>query len=200
MLTRLVVLISGAGSNLVDLLERCEQQPESNLAVVAVGSDRDASGLEHARARGIPAFVVPFGDFASREQWGERLIDAIESHAPDRVVLSGFMKLLPPAVVRRFAPGMINTHPAYLPEFPGAHAVVDQIRAGVEQAGASVIAVDDGVDTGPILARQRVAVEPSDTVEALHDRIKIAERQLLWQVLTEADSVAAVPRGGEHSR
>jgi phosphoribosylglycinamide formyltransferase 1 len=198
--TRLVVLISGAGSNLLDLLERCEQQSERGLAVVAVGADCDAAGLEHARARKIPTFVVPFSEFSSREEWGERLSEDILANSPDLVVLSGFMKVLPPGVVRRFSPGMINTHPAYLPEFPGAHAVADQIRAGVSQAGASVISVDDGVDTGPILARQRVAVEPSDTTESLHDRIKIVERELLWQVLTQSDELATVPQREDGGR
>lgn len=200
MLTRLVVLISGAGSNLADLVERCERHPDVGLDVVAVGADRQAPGLDHARRRQVPTFVVSPEDFASREEWGERLSEEIQAHSPDVVVLSGFMKLLPPGVVRRFAPGMINTHPAYLPEFPGAHAVADQIRAGVSQAGASVISVDDGVDTGPVLARQRVPVEASDTAQALHDRIKIVERDLLWQVLTESDELATVPQRGGGSR
>ncbi|AVG23368.1 phosphoribosylglycinamide formyltransferase [Pontimonas salivibrio] len=199
MVTRLVVLISGSGSNLLDLLERCEEHPEAGLTVVAVGADCEAAGLDHARSRNISTFVVPLSSFSSREEWGENLGEEIEAYSPDVVVLSGFMKLLPPGVVGRFAPGMINTHPAYLPEFPGAHAVADQIRAGVNQAGASVISVDDGVDTGPILARQRVPVEASDSVESLHDRIKIVERQLLWQVLTQGDKLATVPQGEDSS-
>jgi len=91
------------------------------------------------------------------------------------------MKLLPPAVVEALSPNLINTHPAYLPEFPGAHGVRDAINAGVDQSGASVIVVDNGVDSGPIIAQQRVAVLPGDTEHSLHDRIKIVERELLVQ-------------------
>jgi phosphoribosylglycinamide formyltransferase 1 len=179
---RIVVLISGGGSNLEALLTAL---PDSGIpaTVVAVGADNDASGLEHARTRDIPTFVVSRSGFPDREQWGRALGDDIARYAPDWIVLSGFMSLLPPGVIERFGPCIINTHPAYLPEFPGAHAVRDAIAAGVGQTGASVIIVDDGVDTGPILARQRVPVNPGDTEELLHERIKVVERALLLDVL-----------------
>jgi len=197
---RVVVLISGTGSNLGDLLSRCEARANPPVEVVAVGADRDATGLSHAIPRGIPTFVVSPLGFSSRDQWGVALGDEVAAYSPDLVVLSGFMRLVPPGFVARFSQHLINTHPAYLPEFPGAHAVEDQIAAGVNQAGASVITVDDGVDTGPILAQQRVAVEPHDTVESLHDRIKHVERELLWQVLRERTWANAPTQGESATR
>ena len=193
---RVVVLISGTGSNLDDLLSRCDADPAPPIEVVAVGADRSATGLSHATRRGIPTFVVSPAGFSSRDQWGVALGDEVAAYSPDLVILSGFMRLVPPDFVARFSPHLINTHPAYLPEFPGAHAVEDHIAAGATQAGASVITVDDGVDTGPILAQQRVAVDQGDTVETLHDRIKHVERQLLWQVVDER-TWAGAPRQGE---
>ena len=193
-----MVLISGGGSNLADLFTRLEATDRPPVDIVAVGSERQAEGLSHATKRSVPSFVVSLADFADREAWGLGLAERIASFSPDLVILSGFMKLLPPVVVERFSPQLINTHPAYLPEFPGAHAVADQIAAGVDQAGASVIVVDNGVDTGPILARERVAVEPGDTEQSLHDRIKQVERQLLWEVLNDPD-VLAGHSGGENN-
>jgi phosphoribosylglycinamide formyltransferase-1 len=181
---RLVVLISGGGSNLRALLE-ASQDAEFPARVVAIGADRDADGLAHAEEYGIPAFVVPFGAFESREAWGEELLAQVRQWDADLVILSGFMRLLPPAVVSALAPGLINTHPAYLPEFPGAHGVRDAIAAGVTETGASVIVVDGGVDTGPVLAQERVPVLPGDTESRLHDRIKTVERELLVQVVLD---------------
>lgn len=179
---RLVVLISGSGTNLRSLLDSL---PTTQIPahVVAVGSDVSAAGLQHALDRGIATFVVPVSDFSSRDEWGEALGDVLESYEPDLIVLSGFMKLLPASLVARFAPRIINTHPAYLPEFPGAQAVRDALEAGVDQTGASVIVVDEGVDTGEVLAQRRVPVEPGDDELTLHDRIKVVERELLLKVL-----------------
>lgn len=184
MAKRVVVLISGGGSNLLALLDAL---PESGIPaeVVAVGADREASGLSHARTRGIPVFVVDYSAFSSREEWGASLEEECAQYAPDLIVLSGLMRLLPSSFVRRFAGRTINTHPAYLPEFPGATAVRDALAAGVKETGASVIAVDEGVDTGPVLARERVPIAPDDTEETLHDRIKLVERRLLLDVLRQ---------------
>ncbi|MBI5160362.1 MAG: phosphoribosylglycinamide formyltransferase [Micrococcales bacterium] len=175
---RLVVLISGGGSNLRALLERCEDA-EFPARVVAVGADRDAAGFAHAEDFGIPAFSVPFTAFPSREAWGEELLVQLEQWAPDLVLLSGLMRLLPAVVVDRWSPRILNTHPAFLPEFPGAHAVRDALAAGVVETGASVIVVDRGVDSGPVLAQERVPVLPGDTAARLHERIKPVERRLL---------------------
>jgi formyltetrahydrofolate-dependent phosphoribosylglycinamide formyltransferase len=179
---RLVVLISGGGSNLRALLERCDHA-DFPAHVVAVGADRDAGGLVHADEFGVPSFVVPFPQYETREAWGEALLEAVRIWSPDVVVLSGLMRLLPPRVVDALRPGLVNTHPAYLPEFPGAHAVRDALAAGATETGASVILVDHGADTGPILARERVPVLPGDTEGSLHDRIKPVERRLLADVI-----------------
>lgn len=181
---RLVVLISGGGSNLRALLEASEDA-EFPARVVAIGADRDADGLAHGEEYGIPTFVVPFGAFDSREAWGDELLAQVRQWDADLVILSGFMRLLPPGVVSALAPNLLNTHPAYLPEFPGAHGVRDALAAGVSETGASVIVVDDGVDSGPIVAQRRVPVLSGDTEARLHDRIKLVERELLVQVVLD---------------
>ncbi len=181
---RVVVLISGSGSNLRAFLDLCASGAV-DATVVAVGADVDASGLAHARQFGIPTFVEPFATGDDRDAWGSRLADRVASFEPDLVILSGFMRLMPSVFVRRFAPMLLNTHPAFLPEFPGAHAVRDAIAAGVTETGASVIVVDDGVDTGPILAQRRVPVLESDTEDSLHERIKNVERELLAEVVRD---------------
>jgi phosphoribosylglycinamide formyltransferase-1 len=153
--------------------------------VVAVGADRDAEGFEHAEEFGIPTFSLALTNFADRDEWGDALLEQIRAWSPDLVVLSGFMKLLPPRVVAALAPNLINTHPAYLPEFPGAHAVRDAIEAGATETGASVIIVDNGVDSGPIISQERIPVLPGDTEEHLHERIKPVERRLLIQAILD---------------
>jgi phosphoribosylglycinamide formyltransferase-1 len=180
----LVVLISGGGSNLRALLEASEDA-EFPARVVAVGADRDADGFEHAEAFGIPTFAAALSNFDDRESWGDALLEQIQIWSPDLVILSGFMKLLPPRVIEALSPNLINTHPAYLPEFPGAHGVRDALAAGVTETGASVILVDNGVDSGPIIAQQRVRVEPGDTEHSLHERIKPVERELLIQAVLD---------------
>jgi len=181
---KLVVLISGGGSNLRALLEAASDA-EYPARVVAVGADREADGLGHAEHFGVPTFSVVFSNFADRAAWGDELLAQIRQWQPDLVVLSGFMRLVPPRVVAALAPNLINTHPAYLPEFPGAHGVRDALAAGVEQTGASVIVVDEGVDSGPILAQRRIPVLPGDDESSLHDRIKVVERELLVQTVLD---------------
>ena len=181
---RVVVLISGQGSNLRAFLDSCAEGTIP-ATVVAVGADVNASGLDHARHYDIPTFVQPFEPAGDRDAWGTQLGDRIAEFTPDLVILSGFQRLVPPSFVRRFAPMILNTHPAFLPEFPGAHAVRDAFEAGVAETGASVIVVDNGVDTGPILAQRRVPVMDGDTESTLHDRIKIVERELLADVVRD---------------
>jgi phosphoribosylglycinamide formyltransferase-1 len=180
----LVVLISGGGSNLRALLEASEDA-EFPARVVAVGADRDADGFAHAEEFGIPTFSVALSNYADRDAWGDALLEEIGVWTPDLVILSGFMKLLPPRVVEALRPGLLNTHPAYLPEFPGAHAVRDAIEAGVTETGASVIVVDNGVDSGPIISQRRIPVLPGDTEASLHERIKPVERELLIQAVLD---------------
>jgi phosphoribosylglycinamide formyltransferase 1 len=180
----LLVLISGGGSNLLSLLEASEDALFP-ARVVAVGADRPADGLEHAERFRVPTFSVALSNFSDREKWGEELLEQIEEWAPDLVILSGFMRLLPPNVVARLSPRLLNTHPAYLPEFPGAHAVRDALAAGASETGASIIVVDNGVDTGPVIAQERVPILPADTESILHDRIKVVERRLLVQAVLD---------------
>jgi phosphoribosylglycinamide formyltransferase-1 len=183
-----VVLISGTGSNLRALLE-ASGDDAFPARVIAVGADREADGLAHAEAFGIPTFTVPYSSFDSRAEWGEALLEQIRVWQPDLVVLSGLMRLLPAGVVDALAPHLINTHPAYLPEFPGAHGVRDALAAGVNQTGASIIVVANGVDDGPIIVQERVPVLPGDTEHALHERIKPVERRLL------VDTVRSIATG-----
>ena len=174
----IVVLISGGGSNLRALLEAASDA-EFPARVVAVGADPDADGLDHAEEFGIPSFTVPFTSYDSREEWGDALLDQIRLWEPDLVILSGFMRLVPPRVVDALSPHLINTHPAFLPEFPGAHGVRDALAAGATQTGASLIVVDNGVDAGPVISQERVPIVPGDTEASLHERIKPVERRLL---------------------
>ena len=192
-----VVLISGTGSNLRALLDAAAE-PGFPARVIAVGADREADGFAHAEAYGIPTFLVPWREFDSREQWGAQLDAQLSVWNPDLVVLSGLMRLLPVSLVDRWSPRIVNTHPAYLPEFPGAHGVRDALAAGVDRTGASVIVVDNGVDTGPILAQERIPVLPEDDEHPLHDRIKPVERRLLIDVVQriatgDLDLAAAAP-------
>ncbi|TFD25381.1 MULTISPECIES: phosphoribosylglycinamide formyltransferase [Cryobacterium] len=180
----IVVLISGGGSNLRALLEASEDA-EFPARIVAIGADRDADGLELGVEFGVPAFSVPFSSFADRAAWGDELLAQIQQWQPDLVVLSGLMRLLPPRVVAALSPNLINTHPAYLPEFPGAHAVRDALAAGAVRTGASIIVVDNGVDAGPILVQERVDVLTGDTEASLQNRIKIVERRLLIQAVLD---------------
>jgi phosphoribosylglycinamide formyltransferase-1 len=180
----LVVLISGGGSNLRALLEASEDA-EFPARVIAIGADRDADGLELGEEFGIPTFTVAYSSHADREAWGDELLEQIRQWQPDLVILSGLMRLLPPRVVASLSPHLINTHPAYLPEFPGAHGVRDALAAGVTESGASIIVVDEGVDAGPIIAQERVPVLPGDTESSLHERIKTVERRLLVQAVLD---------------
>ena len=181
---KLVVLISGTGSNLRALLAASEDA-EFPARVVAIGADREADGLALGEEFGVPTFTVPYTAYPDRESWGEALIEQVRQWQPDLVILSGLMRLLPPAVVDAFSPRLINTHPAYLPEFPGPHGVRDALAAGVDQTGASLIVVDNSIDGGPIIAQERVPVLPGDTESTLHDRIKPVERRLLIQAVLD---------------
>ncbi len=166
--------------------------------MILVGADREAPGLIHAEEYNVPTMLVPWREFDSREEWGDELGAQLDVWKPDLVVLSGLMRLLPATLVDTWSPRIINTHPAYLPEFPGPHGVRDALAAGVAQTGASVIIVDNGVDSGPILAQERVPVMPGDDEHTLHERIKPVERRLLIDVVrriaTGELDLAAQPR------
>ena len=173
-----VVLISGSGSNLLALL-KATKNPLFPAKVLAVGSDKPAQGLEQADLYGVPTFVVEEKHFASRDSWAEKLGENISHLDPDLIILAGFMKVLPKSFIAKFSPRIINIHPALLPNFPGAHAVRDALTSGARETGATVHIVDEGVDTGPILAQEAVTVLPADDENTLHERIKLVEHKLL---------------------
>lgn len=161
------------------------------IEIVAVGADRAGiEGLARAERASVPGFVVRLRDYADRAEWDTALTKAVAEHEPDLVVSAGFMKILGPAFLARYGGRMINTHPALLPAFPGAHGVRDALDYGVRVTGSTVHLVDAGVDTGPILAQEAVVVEPGDDEESLHERIKVVERRLL------VDTVARLVREG----
>lgn len=186
---RVVVMVSGSGTLLQALLDAAVGAYPAR--VVAVAADRSGiEGLERAERAGIPGVAVRLKDFAERSAWDAALAAAVAEHRPDLVVSAGFMKILGPAFRQGIGCPMINTHPALLPAFPGMRGPADALAYGVKIAGATVHFVDDGIDTGPVLAQAAVPVEPGDTVETLHERIKIEERRLL------VDAVAALARHG----
>jgi phosphoribosylglycinamide formyltransferase 1 len=174
-----VVLVSGSGTILQALLDAAAD-PSYGATVAAVGSEKpDVQGLARAEAAGVETFIVPFADFPVRAQWDEALAKTLASYQPDLVVLAGFMRLVGAPVLERFPGRLVNTHPALLPSFPGAHGVRDALAYGVKVTGVSVILVDDGVDTGPIVAQAAVPVLDGDDEATLHERIKVEERALL---------------------
>ena len=179
-----VVLISGSGSNLLALLE-ATKNPLFPARVLAVGSDKPASGLEHADLFGVPTFVVEEKHFSNRDEWAEKLAKNISHFNPDLIVLAGFMKVLPASFVAKFSPRIINIHPALLPSFPGAHAVRDALAAGARETGVTIHIVDEGVDTGPVLAQQTVTILPADDEQTLHERIKLIEHKMLVETVRD---------------
>ncbi|MGE2833781.1 phosphoribosylglycinamide formyltransferase [Mycobacterium sp. SMC-4] len=178
---RLVVLASGTGSLLASLLQAAVGDYPAR--VVAVGADRVCPALDIAAAASIPTFTVRVGDYPDRAAWDAAIADAAAAHQPDLVVSAGFMKILGAAFLSRFPGRVVNTHPALLPAFPGAHAVADALAYGVRVTGCTVHLVDGGTDTGPILAQQSVPVLDGDDEATLHERIKVIERELLVDVL-----------------
>lgn len=178
---RLVVLASGTGSLLKSLLGAAVGDYPAR--VVAVGVDRDCPAAEIAADAGIPAFTVRLGDYPDRSAWDAAITEATAHQDPDLIVSAGFMKILGREFLARFPGRVVNTHPALLPSFPGAHAVPDALNYGVKVTGCTVHLVDAGMDTGPILAQEAVEVRDGDTEETLHERIKVVERRLLVDVL-----------------
>lgn len=183
MTTRVVVLVSGSGTLLQALLDAVAAG-EVDAEVVGVVSDRStALALERARAARIPAIAHPLPKGADRARWDAELAEIVAGFAPDLVASAGFMKLLGESFLARFGGRTINTHPALLPSFPGMHGPRDALAHGVKVSGATVFVVDSGIDTGRILAQGAVEVLDDDTVETLHERIKVVERRLLIETV-----------------
>ena len=178
---RLVVLASGTGSLLESVLAAAVG--EYPARVVAVGTDRECRALEVGAAAGAATFTTQLRDHADRAAWDVALTEAVAAHEPDLVVSAGFMKILGPTFLGRFQGRVLNTHPALLPSFPGAHAVSEALAYGVRVTGSTVHLVDAGTDTGPILAQEPVAVRDDDDESSLHERIKVVERRLLVDVI-----------------
>jgi phosphoribosylglycinamide formyltransferase-1 len=187
---RLVVLVSGSGTNLQALLD-ATGDPAYGARVVAVGADRDdIEGLRRADRFGVETFVHRVRDFPSRADWDVALAATVASYAPDLVVLAGFMKLVGPAFLLEQAGRTLNTHPALSPSFPGMHGPAEALAYGVKVTGCTLFVVDGGVDTGPIVDQRAVRVHDDDTVETLHERIKVEERRML------VESVGRMARRG----
>lgn len=188
--SRIVVLISGTGSIMSALIAAASASDYGGRVVGVIADRPDALGLERARDAGLATAVVRIEDFADRAQWDEAIARSVGAFEPDLVVLAGFMRILGAPMLERFGGRIVNTHPALLPAFPGAHGVRDALAAGVKVSGCSVILIDSGVDTGPILAQAAVDVRDNDTEESLHERIKNRERELV------VDTVGRMVREG----
>ena len=182
--------MSGAGTNLQALLDACTD-PAYGAAVVAVGADRkDIEGLARAERAGVPTFVLRVPDFPDRDAWDFAFTEAVDAYQPDLVVSAGFLKLAGRAFLDRFGGRYVNTHPALSPSFPGMHGARDALDYGVKVTGCTLFMVDDGVDTGPIIAQRVVDVLDGDDESTLHERIKVVEREML------VDAVGRMIRGG----
>jgi phosphoribosylglycinamide formyltransferase-1 len=176
---RIVVLVSGAGTNLQALLDACAD-PSYGATVVAVGADRhDTLAIARAEAAGVPTFVLQVKDFDDRADWDAALTAAVAEYEPDLVVSAGFMKLVGAAFMARFGGRYVNTHPALSPSFPGMHGPRDALAYGVKVSGCTLFVVDDGIDTGPVIAQASVPVLEDDDEHSLHERIKAVERTML---------------------
>jgi phosphoribosylglycinamide formyltransferase-1 len=187
---RLVVLVSGAGTNLQALLDAAAD-PSFGARVVAVGADRPGvEGLARAERAGVETFVHRLGDYPDRAAWDHAMTQSCRDHRPDLVVSAGFMKLAGPEFLAEFGGRYVNTHPALLPSFPGIHGAADALAHGVKVTGATLFVVDAGTDTGPIVAQVAVPVLDDDDEASLHQRIKVAERAML------VDSVGRIAREG----
>ncbi|MFF2922841.1 phosphoribosylglycinamide formyltransferase [Streptomyces celluloflavus] len=183
---RLVVLVSGSGTNLQALLDAIADEGAAGYGaeIVAVGADRAGiAGLERAERAGLPTFVCRVKDYADRAAWDRALAEATARYAPDLVISAGFMKIVGAEFLARFSGRTVNTHPALLPSFPGAHGVRDALAYGAKVTGCTVHFVDDDVDTGPIIAQGVVEIRDEDDESALHERIKEVERTLLVEVV-----------------
>jgi formyltetrahydrofolate-dependent phosphoribosylglycinamide formyltransferase len=175
--------VSGSGTLLQALIDAAKAS-DYPVRVVAVGADRlGIEALARAERATIPNFAVRLADHPDRSSWDTALTNAVDAYRPDLVVSAGFMKILGPVFLAGFGGRILNTHPALLPSFPGAHPVADALKHGVKVTGCTVHLVDGGVDTGPILAQRAVPVETDDSEAELHERIKWSERRMLVEVI-----------------
>lgn len=175
---RIVVLVSGNGSNLQAILDAC-QQGRINGSVVAVFSNKaDAYGLERAREAGVPAHALAASQFADREAFDRQLMLEIDAYAPDLVVLAGYMRILSPAFVQRYAGRMLNIHPSLLPKYPGLHTHRQAIENGDDEHGTSVHFVTEELDGGPVILQAKVPVFSEDTEADVTARVQHQEHAI----------------------
>ena len=177
----IVVLVSGSGTLLQALIDAAAAA-DYGVRIAAVGADRECRGIERAEQAGIPTFLCRPGDFTDRAAWDVALAEQVAAAGPRFVVTAGFMRILGPATLE--AQPVVNTHPALLPSFPGAHGVRDALAYGVKVTGTTCHVVDAGIDTGAIIEQRVVAVEDGDTEDSLHERIKVQERVLLVEMVS----------------
>jgi formyltetrahydrofolate-dependent phosphoribosylglycinamide formyltransferase len=180
---RVVVLASGSGTTLQAVLD-ASADPSFGARIVAAGTDvAGCAAMRRAADADVATFAVEPGDYADRDAWNDALAAAIAGYDPDLVVLAGFMRIIAPALVRRLR--IVNTHPSLLPAFPGAHALRDALAAGATHTGVTVHWVDEGVDTGPVIAQERVRIEPGDDEQTLRVRVQAVEKPLYVQVISQ---------------
>ena len=172
---RITVLASGTGSLFRSLLG--SQVSDYIAALITDVPNCGAVGI--AQEAGIPVISVPLTEYSSRVEWDQALLDRVNELEPDLLVTAGFMRILSETFVESYPNRIVNSHPALLPLFPGAHAVRDALAANVTTTGCTIHFVDAGVDTGPIIAQQSIEVQPGESEEHLHERIKVVERELL---------------------
>ncbi len=177
---RIVVLASGSGTLFQELID---SRKVHQGKIVGLITDVDCPAIDRAKHADIPHDLIPVGD--DRMAWDLNLTNSLRQYKPDLIVSAGFMKIIGPQVLAAFSGRIINTHPALLPKFPGAHAVADALAAGEKVTGSTIHFVDEGVDTGEVIAQEKVEIEVSDTENTLHERIKVTERKLLVDVVTK---------------
>lgn len=181
---KIAVLASGSGSNLQVLIDRLHRDATCDIEICVVISDkRTAYALTRARQSNIPTHVVKLRDFPNRNAFDAEISRAIDAYEAELIVLAGFMKVLQPQFVQKYRNRIINIHPSLLPAFPGAHPLSDALVYGVKVSGATIHFVDEGLDTGPIIAQVSVPVYDSDNEESLHARIQIEEHKIYPQVV-----------------
>lgn len=180
---RIGVLVSGSGSNLQSIIDRLHLSDSPVEVAVVLSDNPDAYGLKRAAAAGISSAVFPMGDYPDRSQHDLAMADDLKRHGVELVVLAGYMLIVTPAFLERFPRRVINLHPSLLPAFPGATAIEDAFRCGVRVTGVTVHFVDEGVDTGPVILQEAVAIDPGDALEDLTARIHETEHRLLPEAI-----------------
>ena len=187
---RILILASGSGTTLQAVLDAVGSGL-IDADVVAAGTDvATCRAMARAEAAGIETFAVELASFDSREAWNDALAERIAGYEPDLVVLAGFMRILAPSVVGRFR--IVNTHPSLLPAYPGGHAIADALADGATSTGVTVHWVDEGVDTGPVIAQVEVAIEPGDDEDSLRARVQAAEKPLYVQAIRDICQTAGL--------